>query len=93
MQALAKSIRLCERDPSLTLLDLGAHSQTGRIGGVIAARARTPSVGLLEFHQIDEARAAGRRAAEAALQDAPAWLLDGAGTCSDLSGRRTVLRV
>jgi NTE family protein len=50
-------------------------------------------VGILEFHQIDEARAAGRRAAEAALQDAPPWLLDGAATPSDRSGRRTVLRV
>src|SRR5438045_773807 len=36
-----KSIGMCERDPSFTLPDLGAHSETGRIGGLIAAPART----------------------------------------------------
>ena len=57
-------------------------------------RVRVQGVGLLEFHQIDEARAAGRRAAEAALEDAPEWLLRGGGDgASSLSGRRTVVRV
>ena len=41
MPEQGKSIGMCERDPSLTLPDLGAHSETGRIGGVIAAPART----------------------------------------------------
>jgi NTE family protein len=53
---------------------------------------RVSGVGLLEFHQIDQARAAGRAAALAALEDAPEWLLGGAGG-SDPSGRRTVVRV
>ena len=32
---------------------------------------RVPGVGLLEFHQIDSAREAGRRAADQALEHAP----------------------
>ena len=36
---------------------------------------RVSGVGLLEFHQIDAARDAGRGAALAALENAPAWLL------------------
>jgi predicted acylesterase/phospholipase RssA len=50
-------------------------------------------VGMLEFHQIDAARDAGRRAASAALEDAPEWLLGAGASLGDLSGRRTVLRV
>jgi NTE family protein len=49
-------------------------------------------VGILEFHQIDQARAAGRRAAERALEDAPGWLL-GETRPGDVAGRRTVLRM
>jgi predicted acylesterase/phospholipase RssA len=56
-------------------------------------RVRVSGVGLLEFHQIDEARTAGRQAAIAALEGAPEWLLRGQPQPSDLSGRRTVLRV
>jgi NTE family protein len=52
-----------------------------------------PGVGLLEFHQIDAAREAGRLAAIAALQDAPAWLLRGRGEGLATGGRRTVVRV
>ena len=54
---------------------------------------RVSGVGLLEFHQIDAARAAGRRAALDALEDAPDWLLARDPRPSDLSGRRTVLRI
>jgi predicted acylesterase/phospholipase RssA len=54
---------------------------------------RVSGVGLLEFHQIDEARAAGRQAALSALEDAPDWLLARDARPSDLSGRRTVVRV
>ncbi len=54
---------------------------------------RVSGVGLLEFHQIDHAREAGRRAAAEALSDAPSWLTaNGAGAAS-LTGRRTVVRV
>jgi NTE family protein len=56
-------------------------------------RVRVEGVGLLEFHQIDEARAAGRRAAEAALEYAPEWLLRGLVGPTDHAGRRTVVRV
>jgi predicted acylesterase/phospholipase RssA len=54
---------------------------------------RVPGVGLLEFHQIDQAREAGRQAALAALNDAPTWLTGGSTGPADLSGRRTVVRV
>ena len=54
---------------------------------------RVSGVGLLEFHQIDHAREAGRRAALAALEDAPGWLTGAGPAPSDLTGRRTVVRV
>lgn len=50
-------------------------------------------VGMLEFHQIDQAREAGRRAAEAALAQAPGWLTGEPASVSAPSGRRTVLRM
>jgi NTE family protein len=50
-------------------------------------------VGLLEFHQIDQARSAGRQAALTALADAPDWLLGRWTGAPDLRGRRTVIRV
>ncbi len=54
---------------------------------------RVSGVGLLEFHQIDHAREAGRRAAVAALEQAPSWLTAAGGGSADLAGRRTVVRV
>ena len=55
---------------------------------------RVSGVGLLEFHQIDQAREAGRRAASEALAaGAPAWLTSAAPSAADLTGRRTVVRV
>ena len=54
---------------------------------------RVSGVGLLEFHQIDHAREAGRRAATAALADAPSWLTGDGARHSGLAGRRTVIRV
>ena len=55
---------------------------------------RVSGVGLLEFHQIDQAREAGRRAATEALAgDAPRWLTSGTPPAADLTGRRTVVRV
>ena len=57
-------------------------------------RVRVPAVGLMEFHQIDQAREAGRRAAAAALDGAPEWLLGAAGARpTNPAPRRTVLRV
>ncbi len=55
---------------------------------------RVSGVGLLEFHQIDEARETGRRAATEALAGgAPAWLTSAGPSAADLTGRRTVVRV
>ena len=55
---------------------------------------RVSGVGLLEFHQIDHAREAGRRAAiEALAGDPPAWLTGAAAPAADLTGRRTVVRI
>jgi predicted acylesterase/phospholipase RssA len=55
---------------------------------------RVSGVGLLELHQIDHAREAGRRAAIQALaSDAPPWLTAAAPSAADLTGRRTVVRV
>jgi EmrB/QacA subfamily drug resistance transporter len=59
----------------------------------MAIEVRVSGVGLLEFHQIDEARAAGRSAALAALEHAPDWLLAGAAGPASSSRARTVLRV
>jgi predicted acylesterase/phospholipase RssA len=97
---IAPEARVRRRLPPLTdtmsriaLLSSANTDEAARQHADMTIKVPVLGVGLLEFHQIDEARAAGRRAAEAALQDAPAWLLDGASTPSDLSGRRTVLRV
>jgi predicted acylesterase/phospholipase RssA len=40
---------------------------------------RTPGIGLLEFHQLDRAREAGRAAARAVLDDPPAVLREAVG--------------
>jgi predicted acylesterase/phospholipase RssA len=97
---IAPEARVRRRLPPLTdtmsriaLLSSANTDEAARQHADMTIKVPVLGVGLLEFHQIDEARAAGRRAAEAALHDAPAWLLDGAGTPPDRSGRRTVLRV
>jgi NTE family protein len=77
----------------IALLSSANTDEAARRLADMTIRVRVSGVGLLEFHQIDEARAAGRRAAEAALEDAPQWLLRGGGEASSLSGRRTVIRV
>jgi NTE family protein len=89
-----------ERLPSLpetmariALLSSANTDESARRHADLTIVARVPGVGLLEFHQIDQARAAGRRAALAALEDAPDWLLRGRPGPADLSGRRTVMRV
>jgi NTE family protein len=77
----------------IALLSSANTDESARRHADLAITVRVPGVGLLEFHQIDVARAAGREAALATLEDAPPWLLGGRGTAANLAGRRTVLRV
>ena len=78
--------------------DRAAQQREHRRGGAPARRhddqGPLVGVGMLEFHQIDEARAAGRRAAERGAPGRPAVAARaGAEQWRDRSGRRTVLRV
>jgi NTE family protein len=82
----------------IALLSSANTGESARRHADLAITVRVSGVGLLEFHQIDQARAAGRRAALAALEDPPPWLSDAGFTppgSSGLgsSGRRTVVRV
>jgi EmrB/QacA subfamily drug resistance transporter len=77
----------------IALLSSASTDESARRLADMTIRVRVPGVGLLEFHQIDAAREAGRQAATAALEDAPAWLLGDQPAVSSLAGRRTVLRV
>jgi NTE family protein len=77
----------------IALLSSANTDESARRLADMTIRVRVPGVGLLEFHQIDQAREVGRQAALAALDDAPEWLLGGSAIPADLSGRRTVLRV
>jgi EmrB/QacA subfamily drug resistance transporter len=77
----------------IALLSSANTEESARRHADMTIRVPVSGVGLLEFHQIDQARAAGRQAALAALEGAPAWLLNGQGGPADLSGRRTVVRV
>jgi predicted acylesterase/phospholipase RssA len=58
----------------LFLLASSNTVQASRKHANLVIEPRSPSVGLLEFHQIDAAVEAGRRAAAAALDAAPAGL-------------------
>jgi predicted acylesterase/phospholipase RssA len=77
----------------IALLSSANTEESARRHADMTIRVPVAGVGLLEFHQIDQARAAGRRAALAALEDAPGWLLEGRAGPAVLSGRRTVVRV
>jgi NTE family protein len=77
----------------IALLSSANTDESARRLADTTIRVRVPGVGLLEFHQIDQAREAGRLAARAALDDAPQWLLGGAAAQSAPTGRRTVIRV
>lgn len=78
----------------IALLSSASTDESARRHADTTIRVRVSGVGLLEFHQIDEARAAGRLAAQAALeQGAPGWLSGPRASSGDLSGRRTVIRV
>jgi NTE family protein len=76
----------------IALLSSANTDESARRLADMTIPVRVSGVGLLEFHQIDAARDAGRRAALAALDDAPEWLLRGGGGAA-VSGRRTVVRV
>lgn len=79
----------------IALLSSANTDESARRHADMTIPVRVPGVGLLEFHQIDAAREAGRLAAIAALEKAPAWLVGngGRGGGETVSGRRTVLRV
>ena len=77
----------------VALLSSASTDESARRHADMTITARVSGVGLLEFHQIDQARAAGRQAALAALADAPDWLLDHAHAPASSSRRRAVLRV
>jgi EmrB/QacA subfamily drug resistance transporter len=77
----------------IALLSSASTDESARRLADMTVRVRVPGVGLLEFHQIDAAREAGRQAATAALEDAPEWLLQRQPMPSSLAGRRTVMRV
>jgi EmrB/QacA subfamily drug resistance transporter len=77
----------------VALLSSANTDESARRHADMTIGVRVSGVGLLEFHQIDEARATGRRAAVAALEDSPEWLLRGQAGASSDSRRRTVVRV
>jgi predicted acylesterase/phospholipase RssA len=56
------------------LLGSSKTSEAARRHADLTIRPRNEGVGLLEFHQLDRAREAGREAARAALENAPARL-------------------
>jgi MFS family permease len=60
----------------MRVMFLGSAEASARAGRIadLTIRPRNEGVGLLEFHQLDRAREAGRAAARAALEDAPAVL-------------------
>lgn len=76
----------------VALLSSANTDESARRHADFTISVRVSGVGLLEFHQIDEARTAGRRAAQAALESAPSWLSSHSATTAR-SARRTVLRV
>jgi NTE family protein len=90
-RAQARLPPLTETIARVALLSSANTDEAARQHADMTIAVPVQGVGILEFHQIDEARAAGRRAAEQALEDAPQWLL-GTAAASDLTGRRTVLR-
>jgi NTE family protein len=77
----------------IALLSSANTDESARRYADLTISVRVPGVGLLEFHQIDAAREAGKLAALAALEDAPAWLVGGGADGGAVAGRRTVVRV
>jgi EmrB/QacA subfamily drug resistance transporter len=77
----------------IALLSSSNTAEAARLHADFKIEVRVSGVGLLEFHQIDEARAAGRKAASEALEEPPDWLLPRRVPISNASGRRTAIRV
>jgi NTE family protein len=77
----------------IALLSSANTDESARRYADMTISVRVSGVGLLEFHQIDAAREAGRQAAQRALEDAPDWLRGNGHALAGVSGRRTVLRV
>ncbi len=57
------------------LLGSSNTSESARLHADLTINPRAEGVGLLEFHQLDVAREAGRVSARDALERAPTWLL------------------
>ncbi len=77
----------------VALLSSANTDEAARRYADLTIAVRVPGVGLKEFHQIDEAREAGRSMALAALEDPPEWLLGPPGRSNATAARRTVVRV
>ena len=98
-QAAARSARprrlppLTDTMARIALLSSANTDEAARLHADLTIDVPLSGVGLLEFHQIDAARNAGREAAQAALAHAPAWLFGEQSAARNLSGQRTVLRV
>jgi EmrB/QacA subfamily drug resistance transporter len=90
---LARLPTLPETMARIALLSSANTEEAARRHADLTISVRVPGVGLLEFHQIDAAREAGRRAAEAALEQPPEWLINGAAPIASLAGRRTVVPI
>jgi NTE family protein len=84
---------LTETMARIALLSSANTDEAARLHADMTIKVHVSGVGMLEFHQIDQARAAGRTAAARALEGAPQWLFADRSTSRDLTGRRTVLRV
>jgi NTE family protein len=85
---------LTETMARIALLSSANTDEAARRHADMTIPVRVPGVGLLEFHQIDVARAAGRRAGLAALEaEHPAWLTAAEPASASVAGRRTVMRV
>ena len=66
--------RLGETLTRVLLLGSSKTSEAARRHADLTIEPRNDGVGLLEFHQIDRAREAGREAARSALEHAPSHL-------------------
>jgi predicted acylesterase/phospholipase RssA len=84
---------LTETMARIALLSSANTDEAARRHASLTIPIRVSGIGLLEFHQIDGAREAGRVAARAALEHAPEWLQAPGRGRQSLAGRRTVLRV
>ncbi len=86
--------KLPETMARIALLSSANTDEAARRHADLTLSIRVEGVGLLEFHQIDAAREAGRQAAHGALANGqPDWLTGLSPLGGDIASRRTVLRV